>query len=133
MKFTQEALGVILAVCSALSVSTTVAFSSVATTNVQSGQRAALSAPSFGISSSRHAVGFRVRSSVPGSSVLRKLAENDDDDDDFDEPLSKGVDSVSWLPTVVAAKSVETTSSAGDVSTSDYIFFDELEERREIF
>lgn len=46
----------------------------------------------------------------------RKLAENDDEEDGYDEPLSKGVDSVSWLPTVVGAKSVEADSEGGEVS-----------------
>ena len=49
--------------------------------------------------------------------TLRKLAVgDDDDDDDADEPLSNGVDSVSWLPTVVGAKEVDASSDGGDVS-----------------
>ena len=30
--------------------------------------------------------------------------DDDDDDEDDEDPLSKGIDSVSWLPTVVGAK-----------------------------
>ena len=43
-------------------------------------------------------------------------AEDDDDDDDDDEdPLGDGVDSVSWLPSVIGAKGKE-ISSAREVS-----------------
>lgn len=45
------------------------------------------------------------------SSTSRKLAADDDDDEDddddddgYDDPLSKGVDSVSWLPSVTLGK-----------------------------
>ena len=47
----------------------------------------------------------------------RKLAESDDDDDDeVDEPLADGVNSVSWLPSVVGAKKVEASTKGGEVS-----------------
>jgi hypothetical protein len=32
--------------------------------------------------------------------------DDDDDDDDSNEPLGNGVDSVSWLPSVMGAKSI---------------------------
>jgi hypothetical protein len=47
----------------------------------------------------------------PSTVCLSAMTNDDDDedeeeeDDDTAEPLSKGIDSVSWLPTVVGAKS----------------------------
>jgi hypothetical protein len=57
-----------------------------------------------------------VRSGRRGGTTRQWLAESDDDDDDDhedqdfqddDEPLAKGVDSVSWLPSVLETKTVE--------------------------
>ena len=49
------------------------------------------------------------------------MAESDDDDDDeVDEPLADGVNSVSWLPSVVGAKKVEADTKGGEVS--EYLF-----------
>ena len=55
--------------------------------------------------------------SAARTTTARKLAEQDDsedednDDEDYDEPLAKGIDSVSWLPTVKGAKNVEITGA----------------------
>jgi Lon protease-like protein len=46
---------------------------------------------------------------LPSSSTLRLAADEEDDEEDYeedeDEPLSRGVDSVGWLPSVSGAKS----------------------------
>lgn len=34
----------------------------------------------------------------------------DDEDEDEDDPLGKGIDSVSWLPSVIGARSVDISS-----------------------
>jgi hypothetical protein len=49
--------------------------------------------------------------------------DDDDDDDDDDErdsndPLGNGIDSVSWLPTVVGAKGKEISTPSREVSQS---------------
>ena len=33
---------------------------------------------------------------------------DDEDDDESDDPLAKGIDSVGWMPTVVGARDVQT-------------------------
>ena len=57
--------------------------------------------------------------------MTRRFLAADDDDEDFDDddleekgPLSDGVDSVSWLPSVVGAKgdNMPITSSTKEVS-----------------
>jgi len=46
--------------------------------------------------------------------------EDDEDDDedvgDRDDPLGKGIDSVSWLPTVIGAKDKVTSTPTREVS-----------------
>jgi hypothetical protein len=46
---------------------------------------------------------------LPSSSTLHLAADEEDDEEDYeedeDEPLSRGVDSVGWLPSVSGAKS----------------------------
>ena len=42
--------------------------------------------------------------------------EDDDDVGDRDDPLGKGIDSVSWLPTVIGAKDMATSTSTREVS-----------------
>jgi hypothetical protein len=54
------------------------------------------------------------------TTVVRRVAADDDDDDldadDYEEgPLGKGIDSVSWLPSVVGKKG-ESVPSAKEVS-----------------
>jgi hypothetical protein len=56
--------------------------------------------------------------SLSRTTVVRRLAADDDDldADDYEEgPLGKGVDSVSWLPSVVGKKG-ESVPSAKEVS-----------------
>ena len=113
MKFTKAVLGVALLVA-VLSTTYTSGFS-IATTHSR------VSAPFAGISTRSSSVGCRgIQSSATKCSrVVRKLAAGDDeeDDDELDGPLSKGVDSVAWLPTVIGAESVEAPGgSAGEVS-----------------
>lgn len=43
--------------------------------------------------------------------------DDDDDEDDNDEPLSKGIDSVSWLPSVMESKVVTMSSSPNSEDT----------------
>jgi len=52
----------------------------------------------------------------------RKMSLNMSDDNDVDGPLSNGVDSVSWLPTVFGAKSIDLGSKI-DKGTSILPFF----------
>lgn len=112
MKFTKAALGIALVVA-VYSTTCTSGFS-IATTPSRFSATGAI------ISTKSSTLGY-CQSSVPrdSSRVLRKLAAGDDeeDDDELDGPLSKGVDSVSWLPTVIGAESVEATGdSGGEVS-----------------
>lgn len=68
-----------------------------------------------------HGVTFLVPPGVRSSSrsSVQIWAKEDDDEDDNegeDEPLSKGIDSVSWLPSTVGSPTIESTegSSGGD-------------------
>ena len=45
--------------------------------------------------------------------------DEDEDDEDNDDPLGEGIDSVSWLPTVIGAKGRLTTSSASSLSVRE--------------
>ena len=47
--------------------------------------------------------------------------DDDDDDDDVgdrDDPLGNGIDSVSWLPTVIGGKDKATSTATREVSLS---------------
>ena len=65
---------------------------------------------SAGISRCLETAAFTNRSSLPREFSTRRFAALDDEDDDDEEeedeqgPLSKGIDSVSWLPSVAGAK-----------------------------
>lgn len=107
---TKGALSVALAAC--LNLSTSAAAFSVTEMNARYRTGTAVSA--FGKAVNSRTVGLRVLFPVSSSRTKLSMVE-DDDDDDVEEPLAQGVDSVSWLPTVVAAKTVETDSVAGEV------------------
>lgn len=116
MKFSKEALGIALVAVLGTAPTLTSGFTAPAATTTITTVQLALSPPSPGISTRSFVLGFRAQPSLArGSIVFRKLAAGDDeeDDDELEGPLSKGVDSVSWLPTVIGAKSVE---SPGDSS-----------------
>lgn len=97
MRFCSVALTVALALCS--SISTSFAFTSK---GLQSRQKiqSGVQPLAFGVISGRSNVHAFSR-----VKTQRRLADGDDEDD-YDEPLSKGVDSVSWLPTVAGGGSV---------------------------
>ncbi|CAB9501368.1 ATP-dependent protease La (LON) domain [Seminavis robusta] len=103
MRFGVGALTVALALCGA-SVSTTEAFSGVVRPSPRRAFGVAWSAAPTSLAS-----GIKTRF-VSTSATRRQLAAGDDEEDGYDEPLAKGVDSVSWLPTVAGSKMVETSS-----------------------
>jgi hypothetical protein len=124
MRFTKEALGILVVLATALP--STTAFAP--TVNLQTHrQNSANGAAIVGTTSSSSLKKTKSKSNLGLSPFLsrsaarattaRKLAEQDDsddedsDDEDNDEPLAKGIDSVSWLPTVKGAKNVEITGA----------------------
>lgn len=107
MRFCSGVLAVALALCSS---STSLGFTSK---GLQPRQRIqnGVQPLAFGLVNGRSNVaGFgRVQ-------TQRRLADGDDEED-YDEPLAKGVDSVSWLPSVAGGGSVVAAGSeAGEVS-----------------
>lgn len=96
-----------LAVCCTLQ--STVAFSLTTSLPQQRSRSGGLETLAFGLS-----VRNTERLSTHRIPTARRLAEKDDDEDGYDEPLAKGVDSVSWLPTVAGASSVDSGSEGGN-------------------
>mmetsp|Transcript_18974 Transcript_18974/g.29229 ORF Transcript_18974/g.29229 Transcript_18974/m.29229 type:complete len:408 (+) Transcript_18974:215-1438(+) len=87
------------------SIATTTAFTSPVTKG--------LSGKTFGIvtkSSSFGGSALAVQSRTGTTSTARNMVEDDEEFDDEEGPLSDGVDSVSWLPTVVGGEDIEIES-----------------------